>query len=616
MGQASLVVRLATRDLRRRPLEAVLLFSAIVAATTTLTLGLVVRDLGSNPYQSTRKETFGPDVVAIVGPSPGMTSPTGEPTDLSALEDLAAAPDVVDRTGPYPVTGAVLEADGFLDDVQAMGRDITAASVDQPLVIRGGWIRAGGAVVEAAYANALDLEVGDRILLNDEPFDVVGVGVTAASPPYPQVSCYVPCIVGLPPDERSRADVAPIAVQSRGLVWLTRADAIALAPASDFLSYVVNLKLDDPEQAREFVHEYRPAPPSTLRLEPWQDTLEQGSHLVRNARRMLLTGGWLLSLLSMATVAVLVGGRMAEQSRRVGLLKAVGGTPHLVAAVLLAEYVVVALLAGALGLTLGWQTAPLITEPSAGLMGASVSSLTAGTVGVVIGVALVVVVAATAFPAIRAARTSTILALADSARRPRRTDWMITISSRLPTSMLLALRTMARQPRRLLLNIAGVALAVSGVVAALAANTQLQTQTIAGSQAADTAEQLSEVLLVITLMLIGLAAVNALFIASATVLDERHNTAVTRAIGATPQQVSSGLLAAQLIPATIGAILGVPGGIALYVLVTPDSSPIPPIWQLLAVVVAAVLVLTLLTATPALAAARRPAVDTLRTELL
>jgi len=48
-------------------------------------------------------------------------------------------------------------------------------------------------------------------------------------------------------------------------------------------------------------------------------------------------------------VAVLVGGRMAEQTRRVGLLKAIGGTPGLVAAVLLAENLILALIAAAVG---------------------------------------------------------------------------------------------------------------------------------------------------------------------------------------------------------------------------------------------------------------------------
>ncbi len=84
-----------------------------------------------------------------------------------------------------------------------------------------------------------------------------------------------------------------------------------------------------------------------------------------------MTGGWLLGLLAVASVSVLVGGRMADQTRRVGLLKAVGGTPGLVAAVLLAEYVLVALVAAAAGLLAGRLTAPLLTEPGAGLVGAA-----------------------------------------------------------------------------------------------------------------------------------------------------------------------------------------------------------------------------------------------------
>jgi putative ABC transport system permease protein len=40
-------------------------------------------------------------------------------------------------------------------------------------------------VVEAAFANALDVRVGDPVTLNGRPFKVVGVAVTAAMPPYP-----------------------------------------------------------------------------------------------------------------------------------------------------------------------------------------------------------------------------------------------------------------------------------------------------------------------------------------------------------------------------------------------------------------------------------------------
>ena len=115
--------------------------------------------------------------------------------------------------------------------------------------------------------------------------------------------------------------------------------------------------------------------------------------MMQDQGEVLRIGSRLLGLLAVASVAVLVGGRMADQTRRVGLLKAVGGTPRLVAVVLLAEYVVVALLAAAAGLAAGWLAAPLLTDPGAGLLGrAGAPSLTLSTVGQVTAVALGVAV--------------------------------------------------------------------------------------------------------------------------------------------------------------------------------------------------------------------------------
>ena len=118
MGRILLVGRLAVRDLRRRRIEAALLLLAIMAATTTLTLGLVLRDAASDPYQSTREATNGPDVVASVS----------QPADLSGLKELASDPGVIDHSGPYPVTPAELRASGRTSDVQAVGRDVAPAS--------------------------------------------------------------------------------------------------------------------------------------------------------------------------------------------------------------------------------------------------------------------------------------------------------------------------------------------------------------------------------------------------------------------------------------------------------------------------------------------------------
>jgi putative ABC transport system permease protein len=653
MGRVLLVGRLAGRDLRRRPVEAALLLIAITAATATLTLGLVLHGMTNDPYQRTREATAGPDVVASVGPDPFAGQ-----ADLAGLEALTDAPGVVGHSGPYPVVGGELEADGVTGSrrtprgevvggaagVWAVGRDPAAASVDQPEVIQGSWVHDGGVVVEAGSADALGVGVGDRVTLRTRlcemqtpdredcrvvtgrSFRVVGVAVTAAARPYPGV-CFAPFCPwfaeatedvqpeGPPPDEAvNDVRVLEDPVEP-GLVWLTEADARGLAPADEFLSYVVNLKLADPADAPAFVTTRFSSTTGAPILESWQAIRDAHDQMVQDQQKVLRTGGWLLGLLAVASVAVLVGGRMADQTRRVGLLKAVGGTPRLVAAVLLAEYLVVALLAAVAGLAAGWLAAPLLTDPGASLLGSTgAPSLTVSTVGMVTAVALGVAVAATAVPALRAARTSTVQALADAPRPPRRTPWLIGISARLPVPLLLGLRVAARRPRRVVLSTVSIAIAVSGIVAALAARATVQqdAQLVGGTD--PSIGPANKVLLVITVMLAALAAVNAIVVTWATALDNRHSSALARALGATPQQVSTGLSAAQVLPALGGAVLGIPGGLALFAALSGDETANPPLWQLLAVAPVTVLVVTALTAIPARLGSRSPAAETLQAE--
>ena len=51
MAKLLFIIRLTARDLRHRPAEAVLLLVAIVAATSTLTLGLVLHGVTGSPYR-------------------------------------------------------------------------------------------------------------------------------------------------------------------------------------------------------------------------------------------------------------------------------------------------------------------------------------------------------------------------------------------------------------------------------------------------------------------------------------------------------------------------------------------------------------------------------------
>ena len=615
MGRILLVGRLAVGDLRRRRIEAALLLLAIMAATTTLTLGLVLREAASDPYQRTREATNGPDVVASVS----------QPAERSGLEELAGAPGVIDHSGPYPVTPAELQASGRGSDVQAVGRDAAPASVDQPELLQGSWVSDGGVVVEAAFASALEVRVGDPVTLDGRSFEVVGVAVTAAMPPYPGATCLVPvgCASGATPDELADAELPPGLLHNPGLVWLTQADARSLTPDPDSLSYVMNLKLADPDAAQAFVDTNQGELGGAMPMQPWGNILDEATELAGDAQILLLIGAWLLGLLAVASLSVLVGGRMADQTRRVGLLKAVGGTPGLVAAVLLAEYVLVAVVAAAVGLAVGSLTAPLLADSGAGLIGgAGTPSMTMSTVGLVTAVALGVAVVATVVPVVRAARSSTVDALADAARPPRRTGWLIAISARLPVPLLLAVRVAARRPRRVVLGVVSIAITVSGIFVALVLNAFLTTQPPASGYDHAQVELLRQVLLVVMVILLSLAAVNAIFITWATVLDNRHSSALARALGATPREVSAALAAAQVLPALVGATLGIfPGGFALFAAINAitgadsDRATLPSLWQLLAVVLATVIVVAALAAVPARLGGHRPVTETLQAEL-
>jgi putative ABC transport system permease protein len=622
MGRILLVCRLAARDLRRRLTEAALLVLAITAATTTLTLGLVLHGVTDQPYHTTREATSGPDVIASVAPPLSA--------DLAGLEAFAHAPGVIGHSGPYPVFVAELGVHGVKAAVWAEGRDAAPASIDQPKLTQGSWVGDGGVVVEAAFADALGVGEGDRITLNGRSFQVVGVAVTAAMLPYPKV-CFAPCRFGaaaeraLPDPEPEPLDgpvgaVPPPPPGDPGLIWLTEADTRKVARSAESLSYVLNLKLEDPAEAAAFVSAHSSNSVAAPFLQSWQDILDLHGNVVKNVQRGLLSGSWLLGLLAMASVSVLVGGRMADQIRRVGLLKAVGATPNLVAAVLLAEYVVVALLAAAAGLAAGWFTAPLLTAQSAGLLGSEgAPSLTLSTVGLVAAVALGVAAAATFVPALRAARTSTVLALADSARPARRTAWLVAISARLPVPLLLGLRVAARRPRSVVLGAVSIFVTVSGIVGVLAAHTQLYAEELDALGNLRITERFlyrdrfNQVLLVITVMLVALAAINVIFFTWTTALDARRPSALARALGATPWEVTAGLSAAQVLPALAGAVLGVLGGIGLVAALSETTTP-PSLWSLLAVVPATVLVVAALTTIPARFGAHRPAAEALQSE--
>jgi putative ABC transport system permease protein len=611
MGRALLLFRLARQDIRHHAAQAVLLVVAIAAATAVLSLAFALNGVNSNPYQQTMAATKGPDVVAqsAYDPYTGVTSPTG----LVALAALNHATGVAAHSGPYPIVGGtgpvgpVMRSTGIVTSVQVEGREPGVAAVDQPTVTDGTWIRPGGVVVERSFAQAANLRVGQAITLNGRPFQVAGFAVTAAFSGFPGVS----------------------------LIWATEAAARGLATRADPLSYISNLKLSDPSPraVSAFVNAYGvsnsapaegkkgggPADATTPSLTSWTETAYADASFLRTDQSFLFTGTVLLGLLALASVAVLVGGRLAEGTRRVGLLKATGGTPGLVAATFLTENLFLALVAAVAGVLAGWRTAPLLSKPEADLVGTpGAPTLMLVTVVAALAVSLAVALASTLVPAIRAARTSTVSALADAPRPPRRWDSLIRLSCKLPVPALLGLRLVARRPRRAIFSAASIAVAVMGLVAALAVHTAVDDKfssfrSSAGLVRPDVSRA-EQVLTAITISLVTLAALTAVFAATATVLDARRASAVTLALGATPQQVRAGLVMAQVIPALPGAILGLPLGIGLFKAAAHGLTGLPPVPWLAAAVLGTVLIVAALTSVPARIGLRRPVAELLQTE--
>lgn len=601
-GHVVLVVRLAARDLRQRAAEATLLLVALVVATTTLTLGLVLHGELDAPYARTRAATHGPDVVAAVFPEPFHTAAASQLSGLAALEH---AHGVTGHSGPFPVTWSLLHRGDVTAGAEVEGRDQPAAAVDQPAVTSGTWVRRGGAVLERTFATALDARVGDQVSIGGRVFRVVGIAVTTAFTPYPRI-----CTGGCIRYDHGLRETKP------GLVWLTRADTRATATKTEPLAYVTNLRLSDPSAAPSFAAARNDvSSPTAPMLRSWQDISYYAAKLERNEQQILMIGSWLLALIGVATVTVLVGARVADQTKRAGLLKAVGGAPGLIAAVLVAEYLAVAMGAVFLGLLAGRLVAPSLAPSGVSLLGhPGPPSLQPLDVGLVAAVAFGITVLATFLPALRAARTSTVRALGGGTRSSRRHPRVVSVSRHLPVPLLVGMRIAAHRPRRALLGVLTVAVAVVGVVAVMYAQATLNSDQPGASTGLPdpNTQRLGQVMLALTILLTIMTMVNLIFVASTTAIDASTSLAVTRALGATPAQAAGGLAAAQIIPALLGVALGWPAGAGLFAaLDSGRDSVMPPLWWLIAMIPATALLTAALTALPARLSARRPIAATL-----
>jgi putative ABC transport system permease protein len=153
--------------------------------------------------------------------------------------------------------------------------------------------------------------------------------------------------------------------------------------------------------------------------------------------------------------------------------------------------------------------------------------------------------------------------------------------------MLLGLRLVGRRTRRTILTTASLTIAVTMVVAALTLAHQVavhdQSQPSIGlTLSSSVGDRVTHVVIVLAAVLVVLAAINGIFTTWALVIDAQRSTALARALGATPRQIIAALTTAQLLPALVAALIGIPAGVALFGLAGGNvaDAGLPVLWLL------------------------------------
>jgi putative ABC transport system permease protein len=603
MRFTGLAIRLAARNLRRRPGQALLLLLTLTIATAVLGVATSLYGSADAPWNRVWRTTNGFHVGFTV------YHPPDEPGDRALVAELrrrtaqlTSAPGVVATSGPWTHLYGSIQIAGGTEDLTAEVRDPGPYQVDQPLVTSGAWLGDGeGVVLESGLAATLHASAGDTVTIQGRPFPVRGVAETVSRGRFPLSR---PAQVWVTPEMAQRLRDLGMTEEGFGL----------------------QLRLADPSRAADFVaaHQALTAVPSASPVIPsmqtWRQRRTESHSDIDILAGTLFAAGTLIATLTIATASVLIAGRLAVRIHQVGTLKAVGVTPRQVMLVLLLEHLAIAAGATAVGLGIGRLLAPPIAETSVTVLGRpEPPPLTLTRVVIVAAVALAVVLLGTVRPALRGIRQSTLRSLAAGPRPPRRPGRLAHLAARagVPLPGVLGLRSAWRRPGRLLTNATGLALGVAMIVVALGLRESLGLLDLRppepGHAASDAAvailyDQIRAIILGTAGLLLGLATINAWMVATFAARDAARNQAVLRAVGATPRQTVIALIVSQLGACAVAVTAGIPLGLGLWSLMEGGDLPEVSVsaMSLVLLAVAIPVVFAVIVSVPARLLARQP----------
>src|SRR5580693_3734224 len=378
-------LRWARADLRARRGQALTTIAVVAGVVAALFLATMLLQGAVNPWQQLFARTHGADVLIYFQ----------DGTNTAGLRQVAG---IHELSTPYQAASATLEQGAVKSPVELRAMTPAPPTMSVPVIVAGSWLRSSapdGAVLEASFAQAVHVGVGDRIM-------VYGIDGTKASMR----------VIGL----ADTADQGFYPQWTPGLIWVQHKLLTRVEPNPSETHVIVGLRLDDNsavatgQVVQTIWNLYNGVGENSAveRYSTWQQVRDS---MASNDRLL----GLLLALFGV--IANVTAGRVLVQRQDIAMLKALGFTPGQVVRMLLAEQT----LLGAAGAGLGLIAARIITSPEfvrppdgtpVGLAPLSAGWMTLIGVGTVLTVAI-----ATVIPAWWAGRVSPVAAVQPSPPR-------------------------------------------------------------------------------------------------------------------------------------------------------------------------------------------------------
>jgi putative ABC transport system permease protein len=433
----------AVRDLRRRRLQAAVVFVTALLAAGTGTMALTLLSQTRDSYQTAFAAQRGAHLQVAFD---GRTDPG----------TIAATPGLLGASaagGPYAATGLLFQFGSHKLSTTAIGRDDPGGQVEQLRVTTGHWPAAGDEIaLTQSFADLHHISVGDRLQV-----------VSVAGKPQLTVAATVFDI-----DEASAA-------VSKQHSWM-RSSAITALSLPDSSRYFMDYRFaGDPTSAQ-----LRAAVDTLRRSLPAGSVAGTSTYLVvrtvYSVTNQLSIG--LLAAFSVfalvataAIVANLVTGIVISAYRDIAILKAVGFTPLQVEAVFVLQVVIPVAAACIVAIPLGSVASqPLLASSSLALGLPYRPAFSPALAALTLAGALAIAAVAALVPALRAGRLQPAAILASaSAPCGRSGRWLRRLAARgrLPRPVVLGAGDAFARPLRALLTLVAIGVGVITITVAV-----------------------------------------------------------------------------------------------------------------------------------------------------